>query len=76
MGWAVIQIVEPYHPEGDPTRPETTEFTLWVFETQQDASRHKADLMLARRGEPLLVKQVNQEPWTLTNLAKQRKKSG
>jgi len=73
MGWAVIQKVAPYHPEGDPKRPEVDEFVHWVFDTQRDASRYKADLMLAGRGKALIVKSVTEESWTPGDLAKKKK---
>jgi len=63
MGWAVSQIVDPYHPEGVQSRPTKTEVVHWVFDSQQDACRHKAALLL-RAMVPLLVQQVEDESWS------------
>ena len=76
MGWAVIQIVDPYHPAGDTNVPKTTEFVHWIFETQAEATGLRTDLLLSPKHteENILIKQVETEAWTLANLTKKKGK--
>jgi hypothetical protein len=74
MGYAVIQIVEAYHPEGRTDRPKTTEFTHWIFETRKEANEHKKDLMLASPIPVIIIRKTPEEAWVPTNLTKKKKK--
>jgi hypothetical protein len=74
-GWAVVQTVGEYHPEGDTSRPKTTEFIHWVFSEQKDAQSHADDLLLATGSATVYtVKKVDQDPWTIPALRKQVEK--
>jgi hypothetical protein len=73
MGYAVIQTVPEYRPEGDPTRTPTTEFVHWIFEKKKEADDHKKDLLLARSDAKIVVKKVTEESWTPANLSSKKK---
>lgn len=63
--YAVIQIVDPYRPEGREDRPETTEFVHWIYETRQEACANRAKFLLHYRFDrPFLVREVEVEPWS------------
>lgn len=73
MGYAVIQTVEAYHPEGREDRPKTTEFIHWIFEEKKEANAHKKDLLIAHVGSDITVKKVEEEAWTPANLVTAQK---
>lgn len=43
MGWAVIETLPEYHPEGDPERT-STEFVWWIFSDKKKAMARKKEL--------------------------------
>lgn len=63
MGWAVIHHTTPYHPAGDPKRT-SDEFVYWIHETQEEACKQKASLLLFHRlDRRISVREVEDESW-------------